>query len=105
MHRKCCVLFLLLAALCPVVFAKTQHSSSSSSKPVHVDGYYRKDGTYVAPHDRSLPGYGTQDALRTGPHVPSAPDPSDSAEPRRCASPPALHDWLHGRGACTAFHR
>jgi hypothetical protein len=24
-------------------------------KPVHVNGYYRKDGTYVQPHFRSLP--------------------------------------------------
>jgi hypothetical protein len=23
---------------------------------VHVDGYYRKDGTYVKPHDRHAPG-------------------------------------------------
>lgn len=23
--------------------------------PVHVRGYYRKDGTYVRPHTRSLP--------------------------------------------------
>ena len=24
--------------------------------PVHVDGYYRKDGTYVHPHNRNRPG-------------------------------------------------
>jgi len=35
----------------------THHSSSSSSKPkVYVKGYYRKDGTYVAPHYRAAPG-------------------------------------------------
>jgi hypothetical protein len=27
----------------------------SNTKDVHVDGYYRKDGTYVKPHDRSHP--------------------------------------------------
>lgn len=35
------------------------HSSKShfsKSKPVHVRGYYRKNGTYVAPYSRSLPG-------------------------------------------------
>lgn len=26
--------------------------------PVHVDGYFRKDGTYVRPHTRSLPHTG-----------------------------------------------
>ena len=55
MRTKFCVLFLLLAtlpaALCPVVYGKSYHSSISS-KPVHVDGYYRKDGTYVAPVPR-----------------------------------------------------
>jgi hypothetical protein len=30
--------------------------SSKSSKTVHVRGYYRKDGTYVQPYDRSTPG-------------------------------------------------
>jgi hypothetical protein len=67
MRRKCCVLFLLLAVLCPVVYAKTHHSSSSSSKPVHVEGYYRKDGTYVAPHDRNLPGHGDHTTTHTEP--------------------------------------
>lgn len=32
------------------------HRSSSSPKPVHVRGYTKKDGTYVAPHERSAPG-------------------------------------------------
>jgi hypothetical protein len=27
-------------------------------KPVHVDGYYRKNGTYVQPYNRGLPGEG-----------------------------------------------
>ena len=40
---------------------KTVSSKSHASKPkapktVHVRGYTRKDGTYVAPHDRSAPG-------------------------------------------------
>ena len=30
-------------------------SRSSSGGTVHVRGYYRKDGTYVAPHERSAP--------------------------------------------------
>jgi hypothetical protein len=27
-----------------------------SGKPVHVEGYTKKNGTYVAPHDRAAPG-------------------------------------------------
>ena len=70
MRTKYCVLFLLLgvlcpvAILCPVAYGK---SHSSSSKPVRVDDYYRKDGTYVAPHDRSLPGYADHTKTHTEP--------------------------------------
>ena len=28
-----------------------------SSGGVHVDGYHRSDGTYVAPHERSRPSH------------------------------------------------
>ena len=70
MHRL--IIFILL--LCSFAFAKSSHSGqhhssgshssksqasktkNSKSKPVHVRGYTRKNGTYVAPHDRSLPG-------------------------------------------------
>lgn len=43
------------------------HSSggSSSGKSVHVSGYTRKDGTYVAPHDRAAPGSGGGSARTT----------------------------------------
>ena len=59
-----CSLFLAASA-----FPQSHHSSTPSTKPhtttskkasgnksVHVKGYYRKDGTYVAPYDRSAPG-------------------------------------------------
>ena len=43
-------------------YSSTNSSSSSSYRPstgsggpVHVNGYYRKDGTYVRPHTRSAP--------------------------------------------------
>jgi hypothetical protein len=32
--------------------------SSSGAKTVHVNGYFRKDGSYVAPYDRAAPGSG-----------------------------------------------
>lgn len=31
-------------------------TSESGARTTHVKGYYRKDGTYVAPHERRLPG-------------------------------------------------
>lgn len=37
------------------VVTPTGEDASSRSKTVHVDGYYRKDGTYVPPHTRSAP--------------------------------------------------
>lgn len=36
----------------------TSSYSGSNCDPVYVDGYYRKDGTYVRPHYRSAPGCG-----------------------------------------------
>src|SRR5215468_11893188 len=42
---------------------KTKTQSSKKSKanggPVHVNGYYRKDGTYVHSYDRAAPGTAT----------------------------------------------
>ena len=31
------------------------HAKASGPKPVHVKGHTKKDGTHVAPHDRSAP--------------------------------------------------
>src|ERR1700757_2282720 len=83
MHRVIRTLVVTLAlVLSPVAVAQHSHSSSHSSgsghhsggkskspkaKPshknpdgtVHVEGYYRKDGTYVHPYDRSAPGSST----------------------------------------------
>jgi hypothetical protein len=69
--RKLFAVVLLLScwiAFPALTYASHSHSSSShsskskkskgsdSTKTVHVKGYYRKDGTYVAPHDRRPPG-------------------------------------------------
>ena len=63
MKRLLVILGLILALATPAyttAFAtsRSTHSSNSSDKKVHVKGYYRKDGTYVAPYDRSAPGTG-----------------------------------------------
>jgi len=58
--------FLIVACLAFLVaigeaFARGHKSSGTSSTgTVHVEGYYRKDGTYVAPHERTAPN-GTKD--------------------------------------------
>lgn len=48
--------------------SSSHHSSSKTAKdkPVHVKGYYRKDGTYVAPYDRSAPGTASTSTSSTG---------------------------------------
>lgn len=56
-------LLAFVMALCSqgVAFGKGgggSSGSSSGSKSVHVQGYTRSDGTYVAPHYRSSPGTG-----------------------------------------------
>ena len=67
-HALVVLALVLSTAFAPSALAHSQsrshhssrsHSSkshSSKSKPVHVRGYYRKNGTYVAPYSRSLPG-------------------------------------------------
>src|SRR3989442_15991596 len=56
----------------------THHSSSSSTKPkVYVKGYYRKDGTYVAPHYRAASGTG---------QATISPKPPSTSVPRTAAA-------------------
>jgi hypothetical protein len=49
----------------PAKSAKVKKAKQSKSKPVHVRGYTRKDGTYVAPYDRNLPGTADRSASVT----------------------------------------
>src|SRR6267142_2270076 len=93
MKRPLAVLGLALALAFPAYAVPTgrtsapHHSSSSSSKPkVHVKGYYRKDGTYVPPHDRAAPGTGQSTA---SPKPPSAATPRAPAAGGGPASPRA----------------
>ena len=78
MRRLLAVLFLCSFAFVNVGFSQHHSSGSHSSshhsstskdskdKPVHVKGYYRKDGTYVAPYDRSAPGTASTSTSSTG---------------------------------------
>src|SRR5919198_5114573 len=56
------VVCLILMALSLNVSARSRShgraGSSARSKTVHVNGYYRSDGTYVHSYDRASPGQG-----------------------------------------------
>lgn len=58
----------------------SQSASSTAAKTVHVQGYYRKDGTYVHGYDRAAPGTASYSAS-----VPSRP----LVLPARVAAAPA----------------
>src|SRR5438105_45849 len=67
MHRTLCVLLLSLLMCCPAFARSGSHPSSHygtrtaraprSESSVHVRGYTRRDGTYVAPSTRSGGSY------------------------------------------------
>jgi hypothetical protein len=79
MRKIVCVSLLLLATLCPAIYARSSHhSSSSSSKSVHVREYTRKDGTVVRAHDRSAPGTAPAHEPATLPSTPPAYAPSST---------------------------
>lgn len=80
--KKSIIMLCLLAA-----------SSSVLAKDVYVDGYTKKDGTYVEPHHRSSPNsspydnYGTKgnDNPYTGQQGTVSPEPSNpyGSQPRQ----------------------
>jgi hypothetical protein len=50
------VLLLMLGLALPITAQR--QSRGSGRTDVHVGGYYRKNGTYVQPHYRAVPGFG-----------------------------------------------
>lgn len=65
MSKKICLWLLFVVIAFPTMYASGQrshslHPSSSGTKSVHVRGYTKKDGTYVAPYDRTAPGEGSR---------------------------------------------
>ena len=91
----------------PTGSGSSSHSPSSSAPKVHIRGYYRKNGTYVAPHDRAYPGSGshsyTPKSMGTAPH-PVLPPAGGGSIGRRFTphssgthSLPGLQRDSHGR--------
>ena len=107
MNRPLAVVGLILALTFPAFAlpaaraAGSHHSSDSSSKPkVYVKGYYRKDGTYVAPHYRAAPG-GGQSNGEAKPAAAAAPRPSSgSTTPARPATTGPASSHPHGCATC-----
>ena len=62
--------------------SKSSSSKSSAPKTVHVHGYYRKDGTYVPPYDRSASGAANSTSSSSDSKSTTAADPSRSARTR-----------------------
>lgn len=105
--------------------------SSSPGGSVHVNGYYRKDGTYVRPHDRRAPGTATFDyqpepdpvppvKIRTAPrttarttawngNVTDAEEPKPPVARKRPpgdpVTEPELRKWTDKTGAFTVMAR
>src|SRR5207247_942917 len=94
MKRPLAVIGLVLALAFPASAVPTgrthgtHHSSSSSTKPkVYVKGYYRKDGTYVAPHYRAAPNTSESTSPPKPPRTPTSSS-STAAHPRGCKTCP-----------------
>lgn len=63
---RCLKLFSIMSGLLAAVFLA---STVFAAGPVHVKGYTRKDGTYVAPHDRTAPNSTKNDNWSTKSNV------------------------------------
>jgi hypothetical protein len=77
--RWLAVLALSSTLACPAhVVSADEGSKSGETKTVHVKGYTKKDGTYVAPHDRKAPEkHSTKEAPSSTPR--SSPSHADTA--------------------------
>jgi hypothetical protein len=60
-------------------------AAGQQPKSVHVDGYYRNDGTYVRPHERRPPGQAGRPTVTTSPE--DEPPPIRRAESVKPADP------------------
>ena len=109
MKRFLAIAGLALALSFPALAA--HHSSSSSGdKKVYVHGYYRKDGTYVAPHYRAASGDGGNAAADGTPHHERCETCPRDSHGRILRSAEARHEFLrmtgypHGRPGYIVDH-
>lgn len=91
------VLFAILSCHAPLATARANTGAvtqrlTSTQLATHVKGYYRKDGTYVRPHESRSPGAGS--------HVyrpPAAPHAPESYSPPRTYTPRAPKTYAQPR--------
>jgi hypothetical protein len=80
-------LIISLALFIPPVFAKQSSSdgykSNGSSKSNNVRGYTKKDGTYVAPHNRTNPNNTQRDNWTSKPNQNPYTGKDGTKEPQR----------------------
>jgi hypothetical protein len=69
------------------------HQAEPSAGTVHVNGYYRRDGTYVQPYDRAAPGEGQPEMSNT---LAGFSEPSAVLGPNLLDDPHARVVVLHG---------
>lgn len=63
-------------------------SAPAIAKPVKVDGYVKKDGTFVMPHTRSTPNKTTNDNWSTAPNINPYTGKSGTKAPDYTPKPP-----------------
>ncbi len=93
-----------LATIATAVLGLLFMAGAALAQDVHVRGYFKKDGTYVAPHYRSAPNTTTQDNWSTKGNVnpytgqPGTRNPQP-ASPYGVYSAPASpsSNWLRDR--------
>lgn len=56
----------LIVATAVIILAS---NATAAAQNTHVDGYFRRDGTYVAPHERSAPDRSFNNNWSTSPNT------------------------------------
>jgi hypothetical protein len=97
---------LLLFALIPtfaVAGSKSYQVTGAADKPVHVDGYTKADGTYVAPYNRSAPNTAVNTQQQVTTPAPreaaqTASNPQAASNPQVGSEQTKIIAIYHGRG-------
>jgi hypothetical protein len=103
--KKYVLLLLLILSIAVSPATAEQHSRSSGRKDVHVNGYYRKNGTYVHSHDRAAPGMGSHSSS-SGTHRSYSRHSSGASSSVRASSSGSSHRGTkRSRAARESFER
>jgi hypothetical protein len=67
--------------------------ATAAAKTTHVEGYVRKDGTYVAPHERSAPDRSYNNNWSTTPNINPYTGQQGSRSPTLNDRPPETNPY------------